>query len=46
MEYAIRLNFQVTNNGAEYEALLAGLTMAKFVMAKKIKAYTDYQWWP
>lgn len=43
MEYAIRLNFQVTNNGAEYEALLAGLTMAKSVMAKKIRAYTDSQ---
>lgn len=43
MEYAIRLTFPVTNNEAEYEALIAGMKMAKSVMAKKLKAYSDSQ---
>lgn len=38
MEYAIRSTFQVTNNETEYKALIARIKMAKFVMAKKLRA--------
>ena len=43
MEYAIKLDFPVTNNEAEYEALLSGLKLAKSVMATKVRAHTDSQ---
>ena len=43
MENAIRLAFKVTNNGAEYEALIAGMKMAKSVMVKKLHAYSGSQ---
>ncbi|KAI3807942.1 hypothetical protein L1987_23880 [Smallanthus sonchifolius] len=39
--YAIRLEFKSTNNEAEYEALLAGLRIAKKMGAKHIEARVD-----
>ena len=43
LKYAIKLDFSVTNNEAEYEALFSGLKLAKSVMARKVQAYTDSQ---
>ena len=43
LDYVITLDFKVTNNEAEYEALLVGLKMTKTLQVKKIKAYTDSQ---
>lgn len=40
IEYAIRLGFNVTNNEAEYKALITGLSVAKEVAAR-VAAYTD-----
>ncbi|GAV65285.1 hypothetical protein CFOL_v3_08800, partial [Cephalotus follicularis] len=31
LEYALRFGFKVTNNKAEWEALIAGLTIAKYL---------------
>ncbi|KAI3688002.1 hypothetical protein L1987_81708 [Smallanthus sonchifolius] len=39
--YAVRLEFKSTNNEAEYEALLAGLRIAKKMGAKHIEARVD-----
>ncbi|KAI3762779.1 hypothetical protein L1987_53220 [Smallanthus sonchifolius] len=39
--YAIRLEFKSTNNEAKYEALLAGLRIAKKMGAKHIEAWVD-----
>ncbi|KAI5323171.1 hypothetical protein L3X38_032243 [Prunus dulcis] len=36
LEYALRFKFQASNNEAEYEALLAGLRLAKEMDAKQI----------
>ena len=36
LEYAIRLQFQTTNNEAEYEALLQGLEIAKLLGANSV----------
>ncbi|XP_071695404.1 uncharacterized protein [Rutidosis leptorrhynchoides] len=41
--YALRFNFKVTNSEAEYEALLAGLRLAKEIGVKKLQAYVDSQ---
>ncbi|XP_057246688.1 uncharacterized protein LOC130589444 [Beta vulgaris subsp. vulgaris] len=38
---AISCDFKATNNEAEYEALLAGLTLAKDLKATEVKAYSD-----
>ncbi|KAI5348612.1 hypothetical protein L3X38_001499 [Prunus dulcis] len=43
LEYAIRFKFQASNNEAEYEALLAGLRLAKEMNAKKIQIFSDSQ---
>ncbi|XP_022000046.1 uncharacterized protein LOC110897588 [Helianthus annuus] len=43
LTYAIRLDFENTNNTAEYEALLAGLRLAKKVKVKHVEANTDSQ---
>ena len=40
-EYAIRFQFQASNNEAEYEALLAGINMCKAAGALEIEAKTD-----
>ncbi|KAJ3704029.1 hypothetical protein LUZ61_007734 [Rhynchospora tenuis] len=41
--YAIHLTFNVSNNVAEYEALLAGLRLTEATGAKKVKVHTDSQ---
>ncbi|XP_021980658.1 uncharacterized protein LOC110876804 [Helianthus annuus] len=43
LTYAIRLDFENTNNIAEYEALLAGMRLAKKMNAKHVEASTDSQ---
>ncbi|XP_022027130.1 protein NYNRIN-like [Helianthus annuus] len=39
--YALRFDFECSNNEAEYEALLAGLRMAKSMGAARVEAYVD-----
>ena len=39
----IRLDFLTTNNEAEYEALLAGLDLAKAIGATSVVIYCDSQ---
>ncbi|XP_076916579.1 uncharacterized protein LOC143576362 [Bidens hawaiensis] len=39
--YAIRLEFKSTNNEAEYEALLAGLRIAKKLGAQHLEVHVD-----
>ncbi|XP_071694588.1 uncharacterized protein [Rutidosis leptorrhynchoides] len=41
--YALRFYFDVTNNEAEYEALLAGLNIAHKMHVTKLRAFTDSQ---
>jgi ribonuclease HI/transposase InsO family protein len=41
LTYAIRFGFKSSNNGAEYEALLAGLRLAKELGAKELVVHTD-----
>ncbi|KAI3798231.1 hypothetical protein L1987_33502 [Smallanthus sonchifolius] len=41
LTYALRLEFQATNNEAEYEALIAGLKMADRMKAKHLEAPVD-----
>ncbi|XP_071689188.1 uncharacterized protein [Rutidosis leptorrhynchoides] len=41
--YALRFNFKVTNNEAEYEALLAGMRIARELGVKRLQAYVDSQ---
>ncbi|KAI5328097.1 hypothetical protein L3X38_027493 [Prunus dulcis] len=43
LEYALRFNFQASNNEDEYEALLAGLRLAKEMDAKQIQIFSDSQ---
>nr|XP_025677640.1 uncharacterized protein LOC112777478 [Arachis hypogaea] len=43
IEQSVRYEFPVSNNQAEYEALLAGLTLAKEVGAKVLEVNTDSQ---
>ncbi|KAM2134918.1 hypothetical protein ACFXTH_003767 [Malus domestica] len=43
MEYAIRFKFKASNNKAEYEALLAGLCLAKHLGVKQIDIFSDSQ---
>ncbi|KAI5337618.1 hypothetical protein L3X38_016889 [Prunus dulcis] len=43
LEYALRFKFQASNNEAEYEALLAGLRLAKEIDAKQIQIFSDSQ---
>ena len=42
-EYALRFKFFVTNNGAEYEALIAGLKIAKELEVDRLQVYSDSQ---
>lgn len=39
--YALRLNFEATNNGAEYEALLAGLRIAREMHIEALDVRVD-----
>ncbi|KAM0988802.1 hypothetical protein ACFX2A_012923 [Malus domestica] len=41
LEHAITLGFKVSKNDAEYEALLAGLQMAKNLAMKKVATHSD-----
>ncbi|CAL9017932.1 unnamed protein product, partial [Prunus brigantina] len=43
LEYALRFSFRTSNNEAEYEALLAGLRLAKSMSAKQISIHSDSQ---
>ncbi|KAM1885356.1 hypothetical protein ACFX14_038050 [Malus domestica] len=43
LEKAITLGFKTSNNEAEYEALLAGLRMAKDLVVKKLAIHSDSQ---
>ncbi|KAM2102060.1 hypothetical protein FF2_000394 [Malus domestica] len=43
MEYALRFKFKTSNNEAEYEALLAGLRLAKHLRVKRIDIFNDFQ---
>ncbi|XP_034198943.1 uncharacterized protein LOC117614289 [Prunus dulcis] len=43
IEYALRFDFRTSNNEAEYEALLAGLRLAKSMNAKQIRNHSDSQ---
>ncbi|XP_077225791.1 uncharacterized protein LOC143858995 [Tasmannia lanceolata] len=43
VEYALRLDFTASNNEAEYEALLAELSLAAELGAGKLKVYSDSQ---
>ncbi|KAI5349457.1 hypothetical protein L3X38_002352 [Prunus dulcis] len=43
VEYALRFNSRTSNNEAEYEALLAGLRLAKSMRAKQISIDSDSQ---
>ncbi|KAI5336099.1 hypothetical protein L3X38_026233 [Prunus dulcis] len=43
IEYALRFNFRTSNNEAEYEALLAGLRLAKSMNAQQIRIHSDSQ---
>ncbi|XP_022031135.1 uncharacterized protein K02A2.6-like [Helianthus annuus] len=39
--YALRFDFQTTNNEAKYEALIAGLRLAKETKVQKLEVFTD-----
>ena len=41
--YALRLEFPSTNNEAEYEALIAGLRIAKELNVKMLQIFSDSQ---
>ncbi|XP_057787279.1 uncharacterized protein LOC131004590 [Salvia miltiorrhiza] len=43
IEQSIRCEFKATNNEAEYEAMLAGLGLAKEMGVKRIKIFSDSQ---
>ncbi|CAL8175083.1 unnamed protein product [Prunus armeniaca] len=43
VEYALRFNFKTFNNEAEYEALLAGLWLAKSMSAQQVSIHSDSQ---
>ena len=43
LEQSFRLNFEATNNIAEYEALFAGLNLARGLKIEKIRAFCDSQ---
>ena len=41
IEKSLRLDFSVTNNEAEYEALLEGMTMVQRMGGKSIRLFSD-----
>ncbi|KAI5324754.1 hypothetical protein L3X38_033827 [Prunus dulcis] len=43
IEYVLRFDFRTSNNEAKYEALLAGLQLAKSMNAKQIRIHSDSQ---
>lgn len=42
IEYALWFIFEVSNNQAEYEILLAGLRIVKELIVKKLRTFTDF----
>ena len=42
-KYALRFAFSASNNEAEYEALITGLTLAKELGAQELKVFSDSQ---
>ena len=40
-EYALRFNFKILNNQAEYEAFVAGLKIAKELDIDSLKVFID-----
>ena len=43
LEHSFRLGFKASNNEAEYEALLARLTVVSYLSAKDVDVYSDSQ---
>nr|XP_027088503.1 uncharacterized protein LOC113709849 [Coffea arabica] len=43
LPYALRFDFRASNNESEYEALIAGMEMARRLGARSIKVYSDSQ---
>ena len=43
VEQAVNLGFPVSTNEAEYEALLAGLKSASYILATELMVYSDSQ---
>ena len=43
LEYGVQLKYSITNNEAEYEALLGGLRIARALGAEKIVLKSDFQ---
>ena len=43
LNYSIQLLFSITNNAAKYEAMIAGLTLAKEVGAREVQLFSDSQ---
>ena len=43
LKYGVQLKFSITNNEAEYEALLAGLRIARALGAEKVVLKSDSQ---
>ena len=43
IKQAVRLQYSITNNKAEYEALLTGLKMAKILGAVELDVFSDSQ---
>ncbi|GAV65069.1 RVT_3 domain-containing protein [Cephalotus follicularis] len=43
VEYSLRFKFKATNNEAEWEALIAGLTIAKHLEVRRIEVSSDSQ---
>ncbi|XP_077222178.1 uncharacterized protein LOC143856020 [Tasmannia lanceolata] len=43
LDYALRFGFRASNNEAEYESLLAGMSLAVQTGAQRLKAYFDSQ---
>ncbi|KAM2280196.1 hypothetical protein ACFX1S_040942 [Malus domestica] len=43
IEYVLRFKFKTSNNEVEYEALLAGLRLAKHLGVKRIDIFSDSQ---
>ena len=43
MEYALRFDFQASNNEAEYEAVIAGLNLTHTMEADQLEVSSDSQ---
>ena len=43
MHCALRFKFKASNNEAEYEALIAGLNLAKEMKVESLEIYSDFQ---